>query len=64
MNAAFYHAENALEWAAQSIADQTPSATSNLYSIAGGTLTLPYASSAGSNSSDGFRGAWVKIMRQ
>ena len=50
-NVAFYHAENALEWAAQSIADSNPTSASNYYSIANGTLSISYmvSAAAGSN---------------
>src|SRR5579863_10389183 len=49
-NAAFYHAENALQWAAQSIADASPSAVSNYFSTANGTLPLRYMTAEVTNS--------------
>lgn len=63
-NRAFYDAENALVWAAQSIADSPPpSGTSNYYSTTLGTLTLPYMVSQVASAQTGFRGAWVQIVQ-
>jgi len=59
-NAAFFHAENALQWAAQGIADATPT-SSKFYSTADSTLTLPYMEAARTNPLSGFRNAWVRI---
>ena len=61
-NAAFYHAENALQWAAQGIADATPTGTSNSYSTVDGTLSLPYMAAARADASSGFKNAWVRIV--
>jgi hypothetical protein len=61
-NAAFFHAENALQWAAQGIADCSPASTSNFYSTADGTLNLPYMAPARADASSGFRNAWVRIV--
>ena len=62
-NAAFYHAENALQWAAQGVADADPTTASNYYSTASGTLTLAYMASARSNADSGFKNAWVSVAR-
>jgi Tfp pilus assembly protein PilX len=59
-NAAFYHAENALQWAAQGLADATPSAPSNYFATANGTLGLAYMTGA---TSPGFSNAWVAVAR-
>ena len=45
-NAAFFHAENAVQWAAQNIADTDPATASNYFATASGTLTLGYANTA------------------
>lgn len=61
-NAAFYHAENSLEWAAQCIADSAPT-SSNLFATANGSLTLPYAAQEKADPTSGFKNAWVKVVR-
>jgi len=59
---AFYHAENALVWAAQQSVDTLPAAgSSNYYSTANATLVLPYMLAAGTNS--GFSNAWVSVVQ-
>ncbi len=58
--AAFYDAENCLQWMAQKIADTASLSASNFYSTQSGTLTLPYLT-AGSNSLP--RKAWVTAVR-
>src|SRR4051794_31357643 len=62
-NAAFFHAENAMQWAAQNIADVNPSSGSNYFSTAGGSLTLGYVNGAKADAQSGFRNSWVKVMR-
>ena len=62
-NAAFFHAENALEWAAQGIADNNASPESNYCATADSSLSLAYMASARSDSSSGFKNAWVKVVR-
>ncbi|NGO38149.1 hypothetical protein G4L39_01900 [Limisphaera ngatamarikiensis] len=44
--AAYHHAENALHWAAQMIADAWPAPSSGVYATADGTLSLPYMQEA------------------
>jgi hypothetical protein len=56
---AFYHAENALNWAARHISDTaTPAGT---YSRHAATLSLPYYASVDGSSGTGFRDAEVVI---
>ena len=62
-NTAFFHAENALEWAAQSIADASPVAGSNYYSTVNNTLTVPYLATARSDASSGLKNVWVSVWR-
>ena len=62
-NTAFYHAENALQWAAQNIADLSPSAASNYYATVDGSLSLAYMATARADSSNGFKNAWVSVVR-
>jgi hypothetical protein len=59
-NAAFFHAENALQWIAQSIADSRSAGGTNFYSTADGTLNLPYMTAARGNANSGFKNAWVR----
>src|ERR1017187_9785201 len=61
-NAAFFHAENALTWAAQNIADTTPASANNFYSTINGTLTLPYMSAELSSGTSNFKNAWVSVV--
>jgi len=61
-NAAFFHAENALQWAAQGISDSSPASVSNFYSTADGTLSLPYMAAARADANSGFRNAWVRVV--
>lgn len=61
-NMAFFHAENAMQWAAQNVADVNP-ATSNYYSTANGLLALPYMAASKSDPGNGFRNAWVSVVR-
>jgi hypothetical protein len=61
-NAAFFHAENALQWAAQGIADLTPASISNYYSITGGSLDVPYMENAVADGSSGLKNASVKVV--
>lgn len=59
--AAFYNAENALQWGAQLIADNGGNISgSNFYSTANGSLNLPYMASA--TAAGGLVGAWVSIV--
>jgi hypothetical protein len=62
-NKAFYNAESAAVWAAQTIADTSlPAGSSTYYSTAAGTL--PLASIIAPTSGDtAFKGAWVKIVQ-
>src|ERR1044071_807901 len=62
-NAAFYQAENALQWAAQSIADITPVASSNYYSTADNTLGIPYMMAARADAGSGLKNVWVNVSR-
>jgi len=62
-NAAFFHAENGLQWAAQAIADASPVASSNYYSTANGTLTAAYMAAARANPSSGLKNVWVSVVR-
>src|SRR5581483_6070052 len=62
-NAAFFHAENAMQWAAQGIADKDPISLSNYYSTAGGTLTMAYPYVAKADTRSGFQNSWVKVVR-
>lgn len=61
--AAHHHAENALHWAAQSIADAPPSANPTVYSTAAGSLDLPYMTQALQEQGTRFRSARVTIIR-
>jgi Tfp pilus assembly protein PilX len=61
-NAAFFHAENALTWAAQNIADTTPPSANNFYSTINGNLTLPYMSAELSSGTSNFKNAWVSVV--
>jgi len=61
--AAFYHAENAVQWAAQRISDADPSSVSNAFSAVDGSLDLNYMAAALSDGSSGFKNAWVSIVR-
>ena len=59
--AAFYHAENALQWAAQLVVDNNNvMGSSNYYSTAKGTLGLAYM--VGVTPPPGFVGAWVSVV--
>lgn len=62
-NAAFYQAENALQWAAQSVADANPVGSSNYYSTANGTLTAAYMATARADANSGLKNAWVSVSR-
>jgi len=62
-NAAFFHAENALTWAAQSISDAAPASATNYFSTQGGTLPLPYMASAASRAAAGLQNAWVSVVQ-
>lgn len=58
---AFYHAENALIWAAQQSLDSPPAAgSSSYYSTANSTLSLAYMFAG---TSPGFSNAWVKVVQ-
>jgi hypothetical protein len=61
-NEAFYHAENALRWGAQMIAD-APSPTSPLgqYAACAGTLGLPYLTALVGQTGNRFENAWVTV---
>ncbi|MBP9900063.1 MAG: hypothetical protein V9H26_08230 [Verrucomicrobiota bacterium] len=61
-NAAFFHAENALQWAAQGIADASPGA-SNYAATANSTLNIAYMTAARADADSGFKNAWVKVIR-
>lgn len=61
--AAFYHAENAVQWAAQRISDTDPASASNSYSAVGGSLDLNYMAAALSDGDSSFKNAWVSIVR-
>lgn len=63
---AYYHAENVLNWMAQTIADSTNTGPAapfvTQYSLAAGssgTVPIPYLTSLAADSSSGFRNAWV-----
>jgi hypothetical protein len=60
-NAAFFHAENAMQWAAQGIADVRPASASSQFTTADGTLTVPYMADARANPLSGFKNAWVSV---
>jgi Tfp pilus assembly protein PilX len=62
-NAAFFHAENALQWAAQGIADASPVSVSNCCATADSSLSLAYMATALADTSSGFKNAWVKVVR-
>ena len=61
-NEAFFHAENALRWGAQMIAD-APSTTGPLgqYSAQSGTLGLPYMTALVSQTGTRFDDAWLTV---
>src|SRR2546422_424647 len=64
-NAAFFHAENALQWAAQRIAD-APDADPTLlgnFSPRGGTLNLPYMVQAVNDAASGLKNVWATVDR-
>lgn len=67
-NQAYYHSENALNWAAQAVADSSsmgPSATFlGKYALSGESvkdLSIPYLKSLLTNSSSGLTNAWVTL---
>lgn len=65
-NSAFYHAENAMMWAAQNVLDSAPGAgSSNYYATANGTLPISYmlAELNGSMTNSGFKNAWVSVIQ-
>jgi Tfp pilus assembly protein PilX len=62
-NAAFFHAENAMEWAAQGVADANSISASNYSATADSSLSLTYMATARSDASSGFKNAWVTVVR-
>ena len=57
-NSAYFHAQNALNWAVQQAVDSQPAAgSSNYYSTANGTLTLAYMNNSSSSSSSSGTGS-------
>lgn len=59
--AAFYHAENALIWAAQNSFEHAPApGSTTLYSTINSTLPLAYMSA---HTSPGFSNAWVQVVQ-
>jgi hypothetical protein len=61
--AAYHHAENALHWAAQMIADAWPAPSSGVYATADGTLSLPYMQQALQEEGSRFAGARVTVVK-
>lgn len=61
--AAFYHAENALQWVAQRIADTWPAPGSAVYATADGSLNLPYMLQGLAEGGSRFRGARVVVVK-
>src|SRR5437773_11610488 len=64
-NAAFFHAENALQWAAQRIAD-APEGDAGLlgnFSTGSGTLNLPYMVQEVNDAASGLKYVWVTVDR-
>jgi len=60
---AFFHAENALQWACQLVADTNPVTANATYTTVDGSLNIDYMAAARTNPSSGLRNAWVKINR-
>jgi hypothetical protein len=67
-NQAYYHAENALDWAGQVIADATSGGTNapflGKFSMSGtnnGTVAIPYLQTLADDPVSGFKNAWVKV---
>lgn len=64
-NQAYYHAENALSWAVQVIADSADGGAAaaflGQYSLSDGTLTLPYLAQQRADPASGLKDAWVTI---
>ncbi len=64
-NEAYYHAENAMNWALQLVADATTGGTDapflGQYSVSDGSLGLPYMTSMRSQADSDFKDAWVTI---
>jgi len=58
-NEAFYHAENAVQWAARHIADDTSPA--GTFSKAAGTMSLPYYNALTNTTASGFKDAQVIV---
>lgn len=62
---AFYHAENALNWALQKVADASEGGSTapflGQYSAGAGTLDLSYLTGALTNATSGLKNAWVTI---
>lgn len=61
--AAYYHAENALQWAAQMIADAWPAPGSGVYATANGTLPLAYMQQTLQEEGSRFVGARVTVVK-
>lgn len=64
-NAAFFHAENGIQWAAQRIADAPEGDTTVLgnFSAASGSLNLPYMAQAVNDAASGLKNVWVTVDR-
>lgn len=64
-NQAYYHAESAMSWAVQKIADANAGGSTaaflGQYSIGGGTLPVSYLQSLAADSSSGLGNVWVTI---
>ncbi|HEV8541263.1 MAG TPA: hypothetical protein VGR78_02615, partial [Verrucomicrobiae bacterium] len=67
-NQAYYHAENALDWAGQLIADANAggpnAAFLGRFSVSGenqGSVSVPYLQILATNAASGFKNAWVTI---
>ena len=59
-NEAYYHAENALNWAVQRIVDQT--APKGQFAAADGTLTISYMTNLSAAPDTAFKNAWLAIV--
>jgi Tfp pilus assembly protein PilX len=64
-NSAFFHAENALQWAAQRIAEAPEGDVTLLgnFSASSGSLNLPYVLQAVNNAASGLKNVWVTVDR-
>lgn len=60
-NESYYHAENALSWGAQMIADATNSPVGT-FSKSGGTVALPYMNNLSAGKNTAFQNAWVTVI--